>query len=116
MRERGRTSKLICTRQEDSRRKLLYATMWLGRTPVQPQTGFDVATIKPDRSGSGSTTMRTSHGRLTASNVTVRMLKQFQISRGPDDWADAGSGPLRVLKRTGVPRFSGNAVNQGMLY
>lgn len=72
---------------------LLYATMWLGGLLAQT-TPFDVASIKPNRSGSGSTTMRTSHGQLTASNVTVRMLiqkgfhlKQFQISGGPE-WLD----------------------------
>lgn len=86
---------------------LLYMTiglgpLLLGLTPgfAQPQprtpkvAPFDVASIKPNRTGSGSTNMRTSHGRLTASNVTVRMLirsafhvKDSQISGGPG-WLD----------------------------
>jgi uncharacterized protein (TIGR03435 family) len=55
------------------------------------QKPFDVAAIKPNTSGSNNTSMETSHGRLTASNVTARtlLLKAFQLrdvqlSGGPD--------------------------------
>lgn len=75
-------------------RMLLFTTAGLGFS--QPQSNartpppFDVASIKPNRSGSRSTRMQTSHGTLTASNVTLRMLIQSafdvtdaQISGGP---------------------------------
>jgi bla regulator protein BlaR1 len=52
---------------------------------------FDVAAIKPNKAGSNNTSMGTSHGRLTATNLTVRtlILKAFrltdvQLSGGPD--------------------------------
>ena len=55
---------------------------------------FDVAAIKPDKTGSNSASMSTSHGRLTATNVTARtlilrafQLKDIQISGGPG-WID----------------------------
>ncbi len=55
---------------------------------------FDVASIKANHSGSGSVGMRTSHGTLTVSNVTLRTLiqkgchvKDSQISGGPA-WLD----------------------------
>jgi len=91
--------------QRNSARALLYTTIALGsleltsttgfaQAPAQSKTAavapFDVASIKANRSGSGSVSMRTSHGRLTVSNVTVRMLiqsgfhvKDSQISGGP---------------------------------
>jgi uncharacterized protein (TIGR03435 family) len=85
-------------------RTLLYTTVGLASLLLRPTPGlaqpppkvppFDVESIKPNHSGSGSTKMRTSHGRLTASNVTVRMLirsafhlKDVQISGGPG-WLD----------------------------
>lgn len=58
--------------------------------PAAPKP-FDVAAIKPNKSSSNSTSMGTSHGRLTASNVTVRTLilkafrlREVQLSGGPD--------------------------------
>jgi bla regulator protein BlaR1 len=52
---------------------------------------FEVAAIKPNHSGSGSTTGQTVHGRLTVTNETVRslILRAFQlmdsqVSGGPD--------------------------------
>lgn len=86
-------------------RMLVCTTMGLGVLLFRPAPGFaqsrnssvtpfDVASIKPNQSGSRSVMMRTSHGRLTATNVTVRMLirsgfhvRDSQISGGPD-WLD----------------------------
>jgi len=51
---------------------------------------FDVAAIKPNKTGSNGISMGTSHGRLTASNVTARtlilkafQLRDIQLSGGP---------------------------------
>jgi len=64
------------------------------QAPAMPKP-FDVAAIRPNKSDSHNTSMGTSHGRLTASNVTVRtlILKAFQLrdaqlSGGPD-WINA---------------------------
>lgn len=60
---------------------------------AQVNAAFDVASIKVNRSGSVNASMRTSHGHLSARNVTVRMLvqaalrvKDFQVTGGPS-WA-----------------------------
>jgi uncharacterized protein (TIGR03435 family) len=57
---------------------------------AQKPPAFDVASVKPDRSGGGNFSMGTSHGRLTATNVQARELilkafhvKDFQVSGGP---------------------------------
>jgi len=55
-----------------------------------PGRAFEVASIKPNNSGSGSDTINTSRGRFTGVNVTVDSLielafgvRAFQISGGP---------------------------------
>lgn len=60
------------------------------RAATDKSRAFDVASIKPDLSGGGGFGMGTSHGRLTATNVSVRELilkgfhlKEFQVSGGP---------------------------------
>jgi uncharacterized protein (TIGR03435 family) len=76
-----------------NRRRASLAVLWLATgffavaAPAQAQTPsapkpFDVAAIKPNQSGSNNVSMGTSHGRLTASNVTVRtlILKAFQLT------------------------------------
>ena len=61
---------------------------------AQKPPAFDVASVKLNTSGTGSFGMGTSHGRLTATNVPVRMLilkgfhaKEFQLTGGPG-WLD----------------------------
>ena len=56
---------------------------------LQAQT-FEVASIKPNNSGSGRSTESTSPGRLSATNITISSviqdafgIKSFQISGGP---------------------------------
>jgi uncharacterized protein (TIGR03435 family) len=86
---------------------LLHTTIGIGSLLLKPTPGFaqaqpknpkvapfDVVSIKSNRSGSGSVSMRTSHGTLTVSNATVRMLihkgfhvRDSQISGGPA-WLD----------------------------
>jgi uncharacterized protein (TIGR03435 family) len=84
-----------------SRRRSLLAALWLAigfftaAAPAQTKAPsvvkpFDVAAIKPNKSGSNSTSMGTSHGRLTATNVTARtlilkafQLRDIQLSGGP---------------------------------
>jgi len=85
-----------------SRRRAFLAALWLAvgsfapAAPSQAQAPplpkpFDVAAIKPNKSGSNNTSMGTSHGRLTASNVNARtlilkafQLREVQLSGGPD--------------------------------
>jgi uncharacterized protein (TIGR03435 family) len=85
-----------------SRRRTFLAMLWLATgclvstATAQTQTlsapkPFDVAAIKPNKSGGNSTSMGTSHGRLTTSNVKVRtlilkafQLRDVQLSGGPD--------------------------------
>jgi len=62
----------------------------VAQAPLAPKP-FDVAAIRPNQSGSNSISMRTSHGTLTVSNVTVRTLilkafrlREVQLSGGPD--------------------------------
>jgi uncharacterized protein (TIGR03435 family) len=74
---------------------LLAAGFFAAPAPAQNQVSglpkpFDVAAIKPNKSGSNTTSMGTSHGRLTASNVTARtlilkafQLREVQLSGGP---------------------------------
>src|SRR5579863_7711314 len=52
---------------------------------AQKPPAFDVASVKPNTSGTGNFSMGTSHGRLTATNVSVRtlILKGFQVTGGP---------------------------------
>jgi len=64
---------------------------WAQSPPKSPSPrAFDSASIKPNTSGSGGFSMGTSHGRLTATNVSVQtlvekafLLKEFQVSGGP---------------------------------
>src|SRR5580698_4774058 len=63
---------------------------WQGQNKTTPPRAFDVASVKSNLSGNGNFSMGTSHGRLTATNVPVRMLvlkafhaKEFQISGEP---------------------------------
>ena len=64
-------------------------------TRLQQPQPFDVAVVKPNHSGSGSTTGRTFHGQLTATNVTVRdlVLRAFQLMNtqvtGGPDWINS---------------------------
>jgi uncharacterized protein (TIGR03435 family) len=85
-----------------TQRRTFHAALWLaiGFFAATPPTHaqatpapkpFDVAAIKPNKSGSDNTSMRTSHGWLTASNVTVRtlilkafQLRDVQLSGGPE--------------------------------
>ena len=60
----------------------------------QPPEGFDVASIRPNSSGSTRSGEHTSHGTLTVTNDSVRELikfaydlKDYQISGGPG-WLD----------------------------
>ena len=64
---------------------LLAITAW-----AQSPQGFEVASIKPNSSGSHSVTMSAKNGRATATNVTLRTLilkayrlEEFQLSGGP---------------------------------
>jgi uncharacterized protein (TIGR03435 family) len=57
---------------------------------AQKPPAFDAASVKPNLGGTGGFSMGTSHGRLTATNVTVRTLilkgfhaKDFQVAGGP---------------------------------
>lgn len=70
------------------------ACLVLGQTPASPSFTFEAASIKPNVSGSGSSSSNTGQGRLTATNVTVKQLimqayrvQDFQIIGGPD-WID----------------------------
>jgi uncharacterized protein (TIGR03435 family) len=61
---------------------------------AQKPQAFDVASVKPNLSATGGFSMGTSQGRLSATNVPVRMLiqkgfhvKEFQLSGGPG-WLD----------------------------
>jgi uncharacterized protein (TIGR03435 family) len=63
---------------------------WQGQNNSTPPRAFDVASVKPNLSGGGNFSMGTSRGRLTATNVPVRMLvlkafhaKEFQVSGEP---------------------------------
>src|SRR4051812_28930929 len=65
---------------------LLVAPLFLAAQPLS----FEVASIKSNRSGSGSSSDRTSPGRFTAVNVSAHYLvelafrvKPFQVSGGP---------------------------------
>jgi uncharacterized protein (TIGR03435 family) len=56
-----------------------------------PRVAFEVASIKPNKSGSGSSSINTNAGSLRASNVTLRRLitrsyrlLDFQVIGGPD--------------------------------
>lgn len=68
----------------------LLLAAWQGQNKTTALPAFDVASVKPNLSGTGGFSMGTSHGRLTATNVPVRMLilkgfhaKEFQVSGGP---------------------------------
>ena len=68
----------------------------LSHAAGQPATGFEVASIKPSRSGSIESNLDSAPGgRLTATNITVRELirlafgvKDYQIKRAPG-WVDS---------------------------
>jgi uncharacterized protein (TIGR03435 family) len=47
---------------------------WQGQNKTATLRAFDVVSVKPNLSGGGGFSMGTSHGRLTATNVPVRML------------------------------------------
>jgi uncharacterized protein (TIGR03435 family) len=62
----------------------------LGLAWAQTPPAFEAASIKPNHSGSGSSSDNTEHGRLTVTNETVKQLiqmafnvKDFQIEGGP---------------------------------
>ena len=98
----ARSSNRTALYNSPSRRRALFAVLCLAigffaaAVPALPQSPsvpkpFDVAAIKPNKTGSGTTSMGTSHGRLTASNLTVRtlilkafQLRDVQLSGGPD--------------------------------
>jgi uncharacterized protein (TIGR03435 family) len=70
---------------------LLPATIYAQTSPAAPEPhAFEVASIKPNHSGSGSSGESTSPGRVTDTNVTIGALiqsafgvKEFQVSGGP---------------------------------
>ena len=76
---------------------------------AQPGAGFEVASIKPARPDQRGYSIRPQPGRVTADNVTLKLLiaeayhvYDFQISGGPKwiDWvghalAQAGTRPSR---------------------
>ena len=71
-------------------KRLLGISLTLVMAFAQKPPSFDVASVKPNTSGTGSFSMGTSHGRLTATNVPVRTLilkgfhaKEFQVTGGP---------------------------------
>jgi uncharacterized protein (TIGR03435 family) len=68
----------------------LLATLLLTLPVLAQSPAFEVASIKPNNSGSGTSTESTSPGRVAAVNVTTSSLlqsafgiKEFQISGGP---------------------------------
>jgi uncharacterized protein (TIGR03435 family) len=72
----------------------LMATALFGQAP-SAIPAFDVASVKPNPTGTGNSGVNTGHGRLAATNVTLRRLIQsafdvndFQIVGGPD-WIGA---------------------------
>src|SRR5580692_8522282 len=77
---------------------------------AQKPPAFDAASVKPNTSGTGGFGMGTSHGRLTATNVPVRMLilkgfhaKEFQVTGGPG-WL--GTERYDVVAKTENARIS----------
>lgn len=69
---------------------------------------FEVASVKPNESGSGSSSTHTGHGNLTATNVSVLMLmesafgvKDFQIEGGPG-WI--GTQRYDIVAKSNSPR------------
>lgn len=96
----------LALRSSIIRRRAFHSALWLvaaafaAGAAAQTQSAaspkaFDVAAIKPNKTGSNSTSMRTSHGTLSASNVTARTLivkafnlRENQVTGGPD-WVDS---------------------------
>jgi uncharacterized protein (TIGR03435 family) len=82
-----------------------FATMWMAlglgwagpQSPTEqaPDAAFDVALIKPARPGARGYSIRPLHGRVSAENVTLKLLigeayhvHDFQVSGGPK-WIDS---------------------------
>jgi uncharacterized protein (TIGR03435 family) len=73
----------------------MLAVLAQGQSGKAKRPAFDVASVKPNTGGGGGFSMGTKNGRLTATNVPVRMLivkgfhvKEFQLSGGPG-WLDS---------------------------
>jgi uncharacterized protein (TIGR03435 family) len=88
------------------------ATPWtlVAQGPPQGESKptFEVASVKPNKSGSLSSGTSTRNGQLTATNVTLRQmirnaynLQDFQIAGGPD-WVDADRFDI-IAKVEGEP-------------
>ena len=93
---------------------LLTSVAGFAQSPVKtvPPQMFDVASVKPNLSGSGSVSAGTSRGRLTATNISVRTLilkafhvQDFQVSGGPG-WL--GSERYDVVAKTENTSISDN--------
>jgi len=63
--------------------------------PTSKVVEFEVASVKPNRSGSGASSTQTPPGRFTATNVSLRQLVRFAYSvqdfliMGGPDWLDS---------------------------
>jgi uncharacterized protein (TIGR03435 family) len=75
-------------------KRIVGISLALAMVFAQKPPAFDAASVKPNASGTGGFSMGTKNGRLTATNVPVRMLilkgfhaKEFQVTGGPG-WLD----------------------------
>src|SRR4029077_426078 len=80
---------------------------------VPPGPAFQVASLKPNNSGTRGTTMGMQPGRYTATNVTLRTLivnayglQSFQLSGGPG-WIGSDHFDIVAKVPAGVPLPSG---------
>src|SRR3954469_6463635 len=92
-------------------RHLFVLAVVLGAASLLPaQTmSYDVASIKPNKTGSSNSGTSTSNGNLRATNVTLRQvirnaynLQDFQIAGGPG-WVDSDRFDI-VAKAEGEPK------------
>jgi uncharacterized protein (TIGR03435 family) len=86
---------------------LAAAPLCFAQTAAQTPS-YDVASIKPNRSGSSNSGTSTSNGNLTATNITLRSLirnayglQDFQIAGGPS-WVDSDRFDI-IAKAEGEP-------------
>lgn len=71
---------------------------------------FEVASVRPTQPGAHGSSLRAEHGRLTASNCSLRWLiraayqvRDYQLIGGPD-WLDSKNFDI-IAKTPGDPRF-----------
>ena len=99
---------------------LLAAAFCLAQT-APPNPAFEVAAIKPSKTGDNSSHIRSNDNRVTMENVTLKQmilyayrLKDYQLTGGPS-WLDIERFNMDAKAESKVPRDQINTMLQNLL-